>query len=106
MADWSAGSVNTSPSTPVAATVSGIGSTVGHRQRGATARKQPEGTAHGGESSDGESGGGAPQALPCTAPACTAAKAATCRRDAEEDGWCPRATQRVRCEHARNARLH
>jgi len=43
-------------------------------------------------------------ALQCPAP-CPSATVATCRRGAEEDG-APRATQSIRCEHARCARLH
>jgi hypothetical protein len=54
------------------------------------AREQPEATANGGESSHGESGGGesgggAP-GLAMLFALCTSTKAATCRRDAKEDG--------------------
>jgi hypothetical protein len=50
----------------------------------ATAHEQPEGTANGGESSDGESSPALH--MPCYVLRTRAAKAATCRRDAEEDG--------------------
>ena len=77
--------------------------------RSAVAREQPEGTANGGESSHGESGGGesggGAQGRAMLSALCTSTKAATCRRDAEEDG-ARRRLKRVRCEHARNARLH
>ena len=72
--------------------------------RCAAAHEQPEGTANVGESSDGESGDGA-QGHSMLRAACTSAKAATCRRDAEEDGARGR-LKRVRCEHAHDACLH
>ena len=72
--------------------------------RCAAAHEQPEGTANVGESSDGESGDDA-QGHSMLRAACTSAKAATCRRDAEEDGARGR-LKRVRCEHAHDACLH
>ena len=64
----------------------------------ATAREQPEGTAHGGESSDDESG----TARQWRRHAREGTKAAACRHDAKQNGTCERldahdASTRVTC---------
>ena len=70
----------------------------------AAALEQPNGSANGDESGDGRRRREALKALLFLLRR-AAAKAATCRRDAEEDGALGR-RKRARCKHTRDARLH